>query len=222
MFDHGNLFCYLIYSSQADSVPFDRVWIIGLLFAPMLNAIFHAIIHLHFGIYLSNITLFVADKYKQTGTLVRIQGIITELVFEHALRIRMKDDALSDTKSDGNATTTPTQDTPQSDEPEVDGKAHVAESSTIAVETESPASVSSSPKGKAKSSASAPSSHPATPSTVESKVPESSNLVGKITNLITTDLWNITQGRDFLLIVLFSPLQIGFCIWFLWEVLGWA
>jgi hypothetical protein len=112
--------------------------------------------------------------YKQTRTLVRTEGVITELVFEHALRIRMKEETQSDIKSSEDKKTA----------------------------DPSPASTPSSKSD---------SSHRA-----------SSNLVGKITNLITTDLGNIIEGRHFLLLAVSSPLQIGFCIWFLWEVLGWA
>jgi hypothetical protein len=49
----------------------------------------------------------------------------------------------------------------------------------------------------------------------------SSNLVGKINNLVTTDLENIVDSRDFLLVFLYIPLQITLCIIFLYAVLGW-
>ena len=65
------------------------------------------------------------------------------------------------------------------------------------------------------------------------------NLVGKINNMISTDLKNITDGRDFLFLcrfipprwvnlsnfcvskVLYTPLQCVVCVWFLYEILGW-
>lgn len=47
------------------------------------------------------------------------------------------------------------------------------------------------------------------------------NLVGKINNLVTTDLENIGDARDFLLVLLYIPLQVLFCILFLYIVLGW-
>lgn len=49
----------------------------------------------------------------------------------------------------------------------------------------------------------------------------SSNLVGKINNLVTTDLANIVDSRDFLLAALHLPLQITLCIAFLYAILGW-
>lgn len=75
--------------------------------------------------------------------------------------------------------------------------------------------------------------------------PESANLVGKINNLITTDLGNITDARDFIFVrtsfhpphslsrakslinsnsiaVVKAPLQIALSIWFLNSILGWS
>ncbi|OJA20724.1 hypothetical protein AZE42_08493, partial [Rhizopogon vesiculosus] len=48
------------------------------------------------------------------------------------------------------------------------------------------------------------------------------NLMGKINNLVTTDLSNITDGRDFLLAVLNIPVQIIACIILLYQILGWS
>jgi hypothetical protein len=69
----------------------------------------------------------------------------------------------------------------------------------------------------------------------------SSNLVGKMNNLVSTDLDNLVEGRDFLLLgstsfarvsfnvflmsytlVLYLPLQIALCILFLYSILGWS
>ena len=54
------------------------------------------------------------------------------------------------------------------------------------------------------------------------KADNGSNLVGKITNLVSTDLNNIIEGRDFLMLVISLPLQIIFCVAFLYKVLGWS
>lgn len=66
------------------------------------------------------------------------------------------------------------------------------------------------------------------------------NLVGKLNNLVTTDLNNIVDGRDFMFfgecdssgrsklllicepIVMYIPFQICLCIWFLYRILGWS
>lgn len=47
------------------------------------------------------------------------------------------------------------------------------------------------------------------------------NLVGKINNLVSTDLNNIIDGRDFLMIAVACPIQIVICIAFLYIILGW-
>ncbi|KAJ7472355.1 hypothetical protein B0H11DRAFT_1867129 [Mycena galericulata] len=86
-----------------------------------------------------------------TRTLVRVESIITQLIFAHALRIRFK----SETSSDSS-------------------------------------------KGAGQ------------------------NLVGKMNNLVTSDLQNITEAKDFMLLFVYFPLQLGLCIWFLHTVLGWS
>jgi len=56
----------------------------------------------------------------------------------------------------------------------------------------------------------------------EKKGEKGSNLVGKITNLVSTDLNNIVDGRDFPMLFMALPLQIILCIVFLYNVLGWS
>ncbi len=48
-----------------------------------------------------------------------------------------------------------------------------------------------------------------------------SNLVGRINNLISTDLENITEGRDFLFVFIDAPLEVALRIGFLYTILGW-
>ncbi|KAH7100034.1 ATP-binding cassette transporter [Auriculariales sp. MPI-PUGE-AT-0066] len=91
--------------------------------------------------------------FKSTHLLVQTESFLTELIFEHSLRIRMS-----------TATT-----------------------------------------------------HPLNHA---SSTPEQSNLTGKITNLLTSDLNNITDARDFWFLVVYCPLQIVVCIYFLYRVLG--
>ena len=56
----------------------------------------------------------------------------------------------------------------------------------------------------------------------EKKGGKDSNLVGKITNLVSTDLGNIVDGRDFPILFISLPLQIILCVVFLYKVLGWS
>lgn len=49
----------------------------------------------------------------------------------------------------------------------------------------------------------------------------SSSLVGRINNLISSDLDNIVEGRQLAYIVIFIPLKIALSVWFLYVILGW-
>ncbi|PBK89786.1 P-loop containing nucleoside triphosphate hydrolase protein [Armillaria gallica] len=48
------------------------------------------------------------------------------------------------------------------------------------------------------------------------------NLVGKINNLVTTDLSNIADSRDFMRLLVYVPLQLILCVVFLYVILGWS
>lgn len=148
-----------------------------------------------------------------TGTLVRMEGIITELVFEHALRIRMKAQIASDKSVSREASAVNTPDSASiadSDEltegTTVNGEGSSASGSGD--ETLRQSSRESSVNGKldkgirksvassisGKSSRSQKSDpHPVSSSSTD-------NLVGKLNNLVTTDLANIVEGRDFMLL----------------------
>ncbi len=47
------------------------------------------------------------------------------------------------------------------------------------------------------------------------------NLVGRINNLVTTDLSNIADSRDFMRLLVYVPLQLILCVVFLYVILGW-
>ncbi|KAJ7495858.1 hypothetical protein B0H11DRAFT_2000914 [Mycena galericulata] len=48
------------------------------------------------------------------------------------------------------------------------------------------------------------------------------NLLGRMTNLVTTDLGNINDGRNILFLVILVPIQIVVSIIFLYQVLSWS
>ncbi|CAG8771388.1 5695_t:CDS:2, partial [Acaulospora colombiana] len=56
-----------------------------------------------------------------------------------------------------------------------------------------------------------PSFAPST-ATSEKKTEKQENLVGKINNFISTDLGNITEARDILFMVWYTPLQVVICV----------
>ncbi|KAH7929355.1 P-loop containing nucleoside triphosphate hydrolase protein [Leucogyrophana mollusca] len=153
-----------------------------------------------------------------TRVLVRTEGTITQLVFEHALRIRMKAELPDDSRNSGEPATVSSPDTPS-----ITQRRTAAQEGPDGSDDEmthaSSASDSSSPLRmatlKTKDTKSAREDD-------DNQMPKSSadNLVGKMNNLVTTDLTNIIEGRDFLFLVLYIPLQTALCIWFLYGILG--
>lgn len=139
--------------------------------------------------------------------LTRLASILTQLIFEHALRIRMKADAQA--KSTGSVETlapVPTSGPQEHDrETLIDQGLHTAES-TLQDET---LSQTSEPVKESVEASKQPGGQPG------------DNLIGKLNNLVTTDVTNITEARDFILAIVHIPLQITFCIVFLYVILGW-
>jgi hypothetical protein len=169
---------------------------------------------------------------------VRVSAIVTQLVFEHALRIRMKAETSSSTRTSPVVTPETRSEAVTPDNASIAGDDIVAEHVVEDGEENGNGRsiTSSSIKGKQKADA--------TPAPVSEEVSEapgpSGNLVGKMNNLISTDLDNLVDGRDFLLLgsllahvsldksnelrhaVLYLPLQIVVCVWFLYSILGWS
>lgn len=159
--------------------------------------------------------------FVNTRTLVRIEGIITQLVFEHALRIRMKEETGSGKKEDEGPTIVGT---PAQEGEVLNGEGNISNGETIGPTPLSSSNTSALPKGKQKDHSISPSITPSTTSTTAAakKDAKQENLVGKINNFISTDLGNITDARDLLFMVWYCPLQIAICVWFLYSILGVA
>ncbi|KAF8883972.1 hypothetical protein BD779DRAFT_1787388 [Infundibulicybe gibba] len=198
-----NRLLHYLESGGEDAFIRPWVWVLWLFLGPLLGSI-------SFQWYI----------YIATHTLVQAECIITQLVFEHALRIRVKAETPSSSPpSSSSASVSSTPDTVSIADQESSGSdletAHSVggtESETLRASSSSVKSGTSS-KGKAKS---------IKDESDGSKNSSASNLVGKINNLVTTDLGNITDARSFLLVPLYIPLQITLCIWFLYVVLGWS
>ncbi|KAF8058246.1 hypothetical protein FPV67DRAFT_1565726 [Lyophyllum atratum] len=174
--------------------------------------------------------------YIATRTLVRAEGLITQLVFEHSLRIRVKAETATSSPSASPDPSSPaTLDTdsvvsiPSPDNESAEGitSGHQNElAGTTDVDTmhsrddtlrASSSSIKSSGSKKGKGKAERPSKEPELEGNSSAD-----NLVGKINNLVTTDLANIVDSRDFLLVLLYIPLQVTLCIVFLYLLLGWS
>ncbi|KAG8697036.1 hypothetical protein FRC09_008111, partial [Ceratobasidium sp. 395] len=161
-----------------------------------------------------------------TGSIVRAEGMLTQLLFEHSLRIRM----VAEVASSGSGAKTPKTATPGAETASVSGEtavegsegsaeggstSHTAEGSNAQTLVASTSSIAGKGKGKGEDKDKDKKKD-------EEKDSDSTNLVGKINNLMSTDLGNITEGRDFLFILLFSPVQIIISIIFLYKILGWS
>ncbi|KAF4617372.1 hypothetical protein D9613_005686 [Agrocybe pediades] len=165
-----------------------------------------------------------------TRTLVRAEGLITQLVFEHSLRIRLKAEA---SKVEMSPTATANQSvvvTP--DNASVFTEA-ASEHSENTQHTAGPSQGSTAASRDSSSTSTLPTSNnqPSTKRKADSnaathakseELAGDSNLIGKINNLVTTDLNNVTKARDFLMIFLTIPVHIVFCMIFLYQVLGWS
>jgi hypothetical protein len=116
-----------------------------------------------------------------TRALTLTEGLLTQLVFEHSLRIRFK--------AEGSKENSPS--TIQSALPIVTPATHTVEGST-AIEG-SDTQLGTSAKGKAKVDSSATKS-------AASKDEKKDNLVGKINTLATVDLENVVNAKEFLMV----------------------
>ena len=139
----------------------------------------------------------------QTGTIVRVNAIVTQLVFEHALRIRVK----AETSSSPAATPTATPEgrseatTPDSGSAvEINIVSEDAGRGSEEAQSEYSTTAASILKGKRKEEP------PGSDSGKEDgdEPGGSSNLVGKMNNLVSTDLENLVDGRDFFPLSLLS------------------
>ncbi|KZT67088.1 P-loop containing nucleoside triphosphate hydrolase protein [Daedalea quercina L-15889] len=177
-------------------------WIITLLMGPIID-----------------LTSFAIYMFLSARVLTRVEAIITQLVFEHALRMRMKADVSDAPNQSGDTTAAGTPDT-----------ASVAESS-ITAQTAQDNGNASTGRGKQKQTSQAdpaPSQGADANKVVgkdekpQDEGKKGQNVVGKINNLISSDLASIGMGREFLTLCVKLPMEIIFCIWFLYTVLGWS
>ncbi len=143
----------------------------------------------------------------------RLQALLTELVFEHSLRIRMKASVSEGEGSKGSATPSTPDDASLSEaESTLDGGASTSNGDDSTVQASNSSTNTNSSKIKAEKESAKNAPHPDS---------ATSNLVGKINNLVSTDLENVVEARDFFLIVAYVPVQIALCIVFLHTILGW-
>ncbi|KAF8816580.1 P-loop containing nucleoside triphosphate hydrolase protein [Phlegmacium glaucopus] len=163
-----------------------------------------------------------------TRTLVRTEGLLTQLVFEHSLRIRLKAEASNEKIEGDNVTVVGTPDSASVAEGKAidsnsDERTSELSQASMAVSRDSSSDSQSTSKAGVKGKDKDDSSTLKSDAQQASKGTKGAqNLIGKINNLVTTDLGNIVQARDFLFIILDVPLQMVLCTVFLYQVLGWS
>ncbi|KAF5309503.1 hypothetical protein D9619_012343 [Psilocybe cf. subviscida] len=191
---------------------------------------------------LSRTVLFQNYIFYATRALAHTESLLTQLIFEHSLRIRLTSQANEEEKptaiaSEAGSTVAGTPETASiadsststsgnGNESETEG-AHSQSATAVSTDgTDSTISKSSVAKGKGKDTSSSTGSPAPAPKKDEKKdekdKDKEDNLVGKINNLVTTDLGNIIDSRDFLFLLISVPLQVGLSIAFLYTLLGWS
>ena len=128
--------------------------------------------------------------------------MLTQLVFEHSLRIRLKAEASNEKIEKDNFTVAGTEDSASvtvTKGTSVDSNSDErASQSSTPISRDSSNNSQSTSNGPVKGKDSSTLKSDTKSATKDKK--ETQNLTGKINNLVTTDLGNIGDGRDFLLI----------------------
>lgn len=146
---------------------------------------------------------------------MRVEGIITSLVFDHALRIRLKAEAAKkdESKDTASVNTGPGSEMKDSASPSPDNTSTASDEddntlhsrSTTNASTSTAATVVVQPPAASTVKGTDPKKEEEKEETPKSK---GANLIGKINNLVTSDLEHITEGRDFLFISMYPSITL--------------
>ncbi|KAG8892155.1 hypothetical protein FRB99_002919, partial [Tulasnella sp. 403] len=140
---------------------------------------------------------------------------LTQLIFEHSLRIRMKDDPpASGTSTAASSATTPTHGSLEEDEETSEGEDTIQKRRNASATTGTAANTSTATASPTPSNGTAPEE--------KDEGTHRANLVGKFNNLVSTDLGNLVDGHNFLPLLIWAPLEILLSTRFLYNILGWS
>ncbi|KAI0918361.1 hypothetical protein AcV5_002367 [Taiwanofungus camphoratus] len=189
----------------AGAVVHPWVWIAWLFFGPLLNTI--------------ALQWYV---FHSSSSIVRVQAMVTQLIFDHALRIRIKAEMSDTPPSEGDTTAVATPDAVSLVEPSAPQSSAEPPHGGISEDETMHSSTGSlkrgAPKGKQKSKGGTGMRYKSAPGGDD----KTSNLVGRLNNLVTSDVANIQRASDFPLVLVEAPITIALCIWFLYTILGWS
>ncbi|WVQ74585.1 hypothetical protein IAR50_004186 [Cryptococcus sp. DSM 104548] len=188
------------------------VWILFLFVGPTLSSI-----ALQFYIFTT------------TRSLVRAEALLTQLLFDHALRLRMKDQVDDEREKEVEEITNEEEGGPlvtveeivdhapgapeeliHRDDSETEGETTVAPS-TEATEV---GSSTESDKDKAASRKAA--------ADAEAQKTKGQGLAGKINVLMSADIESVIEGRDLALVFVYTPVQFALCVVLLYNILSWS
>ncbi|CCM01863.1 uncharacterized protein FIBRA_03934 [Fibroporia radiculosa] len=200
----------LLYLESDGTEAFVRpwLWISWLFFGPVLSTIFDSWF-----------------TYIWTRTLVRMEAILTQLVFDHALRMRVKADGAAESeardKEQLQAASTP--ETASGSSPGGSQRDDPASTSTLAADADA-----GSAQGKQKAKAVLPVQEPPAKAKrgdgdgkgKKRDKDKGKNAIGKINNLVTTDLGVLMMAVGGFYFAVQLPLQVILCVWLLYDILG--
>ncbi|KAI0782172.1 multidrug resistance-associated ABC transporter [Abortiporus biennis] len=134
--------------------------------------------------------------------LIKIKGrsILTQLMFDHALRIRIKAD-------------TPDPPPPSGMVPEDEDSTNVQEADVDGASTAGPSSDEATLPANRKAEKTG---------RIRNKSKGKGNLTGKINNLVTADFANIENGANWPMLIFYVPVQIILSLMMLYKLLGWS
>ena len=139
----------------------------------------------------------------QTTTVLRLESILTQLLFRHALRIKMQDES---------SRTLPA----SALEPELipdltEGQPAKGHDITEAATTEAPAALEDDKTEAAQANSSS-----------FEKPEKAASLAGRISTLMSADIDQIMEARELFLFVVYGPLQMILGTLFLYQILSWS
>jgi hypothetical protein len=173
------------------------VWIAWIALAPILAAVMQQM-----------------QMHVNQRTLIRLEAVLTALVHEHALRVRVLHHV--DEEQDSSISNKSIPSTPAT--VEQDESADQIESLAVATESRSESRAT---ETTAVSSSDAPLEGVANTADVQS-CEKKQDIVGRLTTLVTADMANIASGGDFLNALVKAPLIVSLASAFLISLLGTA
>ena len=169
------------------------VWVVLLFVGPLFNSL--AIQHYIF---------------LMTRALVRTECLLTQLLFDHALRLRMRDSTEGEDE--------------KAAEPEASGPViNVEEVTADGVEAVIPENGQGLTTGEAVAvGVPAPEEGASKKEEAEDSGPKGQGLAGKINVLMAADVESVVEGRDIPLVLIYTPFQFILCVVFLYRILSWS